>query len=212
MATAINRAPRVDEIKLETNVPQTFALKFATGKVVGQWGNIMFTAVDERRLFLNTEDASEFNQGLLAIGYQPADFIRVTRVKHGTTKGGGFAIRVERVRDEPQTDRDYTRDLAQSIATAEEAKRVRAQRARTSGPVATPAPPADNIDVQQQASAGRGPMSKMLAGALIASIDAYAIAGDYAKSKGLPIVFGSEDIRCSANSMLIEFWRNGGGR
>jgi hypothetical protein len=212
MATAMNRAPRVDEIKLETNVPQTFALKFATGKAVGQWGNIMFTAVDERRLFLNTEDASEFNQGLLAIGYQPADFIRVTRVKHGTAKGGGFAIRVERVRDELRTDRDYTRDLERSIASAEANKRLGAERARALRPVATPEPPTGNTEVQQQPGGGRGPMSKLLAGALIASIDAYTVAADYAKSKGLPIVFGSEDIRCSANSMLIEFWRNGGGR
>jgi hypothetical protein len=209
MATAMMRAPRMDEIKLETNVAQTFALKYTTGKAVGQWGNIMFTAVDDRRLFLNAEDASEFEHALLDLRYKPADFIRVTRVKHGKARGGGFAIRVELEKDEPQSDRDYTSDLAQSISNAEASRRLQAQRARALQPVV----PVVGAQATAQSTDGeRVPMSKDLGRALIASIDAAAIAAQYAESKGISIAFTSEDIRCFAVSILTEFWRNGGGR
>lgn len=55
----------------------------------------------------------------------------------------------------------------------------------------------------------------MLAGALIASIDAYVIAAEYGRSKGIHVElnldFNAEDIRCSANSMLMEYWKKSGG-
>jgi len=58
----------------------------------------------------------------------------------------------------------------------------------------------------------KGSMANLLAGALIASIDAYAMARDYALGKGLQldVDFTSGDIRASANTMLIEYWRTGG--
>jgi hypothetical protein len=57
-----------------------------------------------------------------------------------------------------------------------------------------------------------GTFTALLQGALIASLDAYKTADDYAKSKGIPFEFLSEDVRASANAMLIEYWRSGGTR
>lgn len=91
------------EIKLEYGVAQTFALKFITGKNCGEakfppFGpRVLFTALDDRRLWLGGEDASDFEHALVDLGIQPADFIRVTKIKH--PRGGGHSIRVERVVD-----------------------------------------------------------------------------------------------------------------
>ena len=96
--------PYDNEIKL--GAPQVFALKFTTGKAVASrfpGGRAMFTAIDERKIFLNDEETSEFEHELLDKRIQPGEFICVSRVTHG--RGGGHAIRVERVdeREEPGT-------------------------------------------------------------------------------------------------------------
>jgi hypothetical protein len=205
MATAISSA-RSNEIKLETNHPQTFALKYSTGKPVGQWGNVMFTAVDDRRLFLNTEDAGEFEHALKDLNVQPAEFIKVTRVKHGTARGGGFSIRVELVED-PQpppikqlTDRDYTRNLEQSIANAAEARRVQAQR-RADEP-SSPVRVSDDSPTANVASLS--PTSLRFMGAYKDAVDALIQTQGYAKSKGLLLEIRCEDVRCLAATMMIQ--------
>ena len=118
MATAINSA-RTDYIKFETNVPQTFALKYSTGKEVGEHGNVMFSTVDGGRLFLNPEDTSEFEHALSDLQYKPGEPIRVTRVKHGKERGGGFAIRVERTQ---QTEREWADNLEQKLQASVRAR------------------------------------------------------------------------------------------
>jgi len=232
-----------DQIKL-TGGPVVFALRFTTGKnVMSKFpgGRVMFTAVDERKLFLCDEEANEFEHALLDLRIEPAEFIRVTRVTHG--RGGGFSIRVERIEDDPDppaaesplrhgparaaapTKEAPTKEealLEKSIplarahgATAFHAPKQRpvASEEETTGrknydsnqdqPDHTPAPPAST----------RGTMSALLAGALCAAIDAYAIADEYARTKGYPTVeFTAEDVRCSANTFLIQYWRDGGTR
>ncbi len=60
-----------------------------------------------------------------------------------------------------------------------------------------------------------GKFSGVLAAALIASIDGYLLAAEYAKSKGLAvswsIEFNAEDVRQSATSMMIESFRRESG-
>ena len=78
--------------------------------------------------------------------------------------------------------------------------------------------PARSIEIQQP----NGPtdpactLSKALSRALIATIDAYQLAGDYAKSKGFAVVFDSGNIQAAANTLLIEYFKrerdNGGQR
>jgi hypothetical protein len=196
MATAI-RAPRQDEIKLETNRPQTFALKFATGKEVGQWGNVMFTAVDERRLFLNTEDANEFEHALVDLNYQPAEFIRVTRTKHGSARGGGFSIRVERVEDTagaapscevPAPSREEAL-LAKSVEMAR-------QNGAQAFHAAQPAAADPDLPVITPASAA-------MTAAMRAAVDAIIETQAYAQRRGLGVTFSEESVRAIGLSIYI---------
>ena len=231
--------PGGDEIKLSA-APQIFALKYVTGKdVLSKFpgGRVMFSAIDGRKLFLNDEDANEFEHGLADQQIRPGELIAASRVSHG--RGGGFAIRVERVPDTAVDDAPGwvtragagertqqappSRIEAQLEKSVEIARRhgaqafVTPQAAENRGTAASPESAAPTPGRQQQPNdsapaSAKGTMSGLLAGALCASIDAYAIATEYAASKGLPLTFAPEDVRTSANSMLIEYWRSGGTR
>jgi hypothetical protein len=238
MATAARAPHYIDnEIKLSPT-PQLLSLRFTTGKPVQSkfpGGRNMFTTVDERKIFLNDEETSEFEHLLLDKGIQPVDFIRVSRVSHG--RGGGFSIRVERVPDAEENDaREPARNphadaikarISDLTAQLEESLRI----AREQGPTAFHAPkPREAAPLQETASRSSrtesiqqlndtpapalkgGGMTGLLAGALIASINAYNLASEYARQKGTPIEFTGEDIRCSATAMLIQYWKDGGTR
>jgi hypothetical protein len=202
MATAI-RSARSDEIKLETNVPQTFALKYSTGKPVGEWGNIMFTAIDGRRLFLNTEDASEFEHALLDLRIQPADFITVTRVKHGG-RGGGFSIRVERVPDESEARQPPEPPAARrppARSTTEALLEKSVEMARAAGPAAftTPAP-----SVQAEIT----PAAVRLCSTMCILIDSMTEAKAYAQRRGIDLT--NEDLRCLVTTAYMSDCKGGG--
>jgi hypothetical protein len=210
-----------DEIKL-TAVPQVFALKFIAGKdVISKFpgGRVMFTLADSRKLFLNDEDANEFEHSMLEQGIGPTDFMSVSRVSHG--RGGGFSIRVEKIDDEGSA---IESQLEQSVAIARHGQNPSLRAKETTAPPQqeraahsgyrgtlnnnqpnnpTPEPPA---------AAEGGTMGQLLAGALCASIDAYVLASEYAQSKGLALTFAAESIQASANTMLIQYWRDGGTR
>src|SRR5579863_5371717 len=100
MGTAAMHVARAgDTIKLEYGAPQIFALKHVTGKSLGDsrfppyQPRVLYTLVDERKMFLDAEESSEFEHALMDLGVRPADFIRVTKIKH--PRGGGHSIRVE---------------------------------------------------------------------------------------------------------------------
>lgn len=219
MATAT--MPRVgDEIKLDAN-PQTFALKFATGKTVPSrfpGGRVMFTAIDDRKLFLNDADASDFEHGLIEQRIGPADFIRVSRVAHG--RGGGFAIRVERVEDEPQRDtrnsRDYTPELTRSIEMARE------RTASASSERTLPAPAATTSTNYQERNNGNNTanlpsnstpaLSQTAArfmGAYKDAVDILIESQGYAKRQGLLLDIRCEDVRCLAATIMIDNQKGG---
>lgn len=200
MATSQIHSVRSDEIKLETNRPQTFALKYSTGKPVGQWGNVMFTAVDERRLFLNTEDAGEFEHALRDLNVQPADFIKVTRVKHGSARGGGFSIRVERIEDDGS---DAAQRVQRSVATVAPAPRTRTealleksieQVQERKAAVATP-----QVEIT--------PASARLCSAMCVLIDSMSEARAYAQRRGIDLT--NEDLRCLVTTAYINDCRGG---
>lgn len=225
-----NQPPRrVDDHKivLEPNIPQVFALKQPMkGKEVGQYGSVMYTAIDERKLFIVAEDVSDFHHTMQDMQIQPAEFIKVTRVKHGG-RGGGYSIRVERVPDdgdarEPVTETQLERDLTRSI----EAQRERIAHPgagrnpapQSAAPRTTTSTNTNNRPTPETAppATAKGTMTGLLAGALMASVDAYVIAADYARSKGIGVEMNlditGEDIRSSATAMLIQYWREDGTR
>jgi hypothetical protein len=233
MPHGASTAVRSDQIKLGPR-PEIFALKFLTGKDVQSsfpGGRVMFTAVDGRKIFLNDEDANELEHALADQQIRSGQEIAVSRIQHG--RGGGFAIRVELAetrrsdrRDPaparhgsatPRTWGDFTANptteelLDRSVRIAQHDPAAfrqdrHVQRAMVPAGPEMAAPPAS----------AKGSMGKLLAGSLIASIDAYLLAADYAKAKGVPVSikldFNGEDIRSSASVMQIEYYRSGGTR
>jgi hypothetical protein len=220
MATAINSPARAGDIDINSGEPQVFALKQPqNGREVGEYGSIMYSAVDGRKLFVRKDEASDFHHAMVDMQIQPAEFIRCTRVRHGG-RGGGFSIRVERVPAEPTgRDRDYTPELRQSIEMARE---TRAANTREAAPQkatsqyqksdGTQSAASNATQQQSNGTSAAGGLGKLLAGALCASIDAYKVTAEYAESKGVAFDFNAEDVRTSASVLLIEYFKREGGR
>lgn len=214
-----------NDIKLDYGVAQVFALKFVTGKSVESrypGGRVMFTAIDERKLFLDDEDANDFERALNELGIGPADFVSVTKIRHA--RGGGHSIRVEVVeddsngRDETQLERDLTRSIEAQRARQAQRPEAGGRRPASQTPSRTTSTNTNNRPTPETAppATAKGTMTGLLAGALMASVDAYVIAADYAKSKGIAVEMNlditGEDIRSSATAMLIQYWREDGTR
>jgi hypothetical protein len=200
------------DIKLEYGVPQTFALKFKEGKSVESrfpGGRVMFTAIDDRKLFLDDEDANDLERAMYGLSIGVADFMRVTKIRH--PRGGGHSIRVERVeeREDPgtlavpraQPDADPGTRRAARIAAAP--SRIEAQlekslhMARESGPAAFIAPAPEHQAAVTAASVN-------FVAAYMTAIDVLIEAKAYAQRKGLAIEVRCEDVRCLAATLVIQ--------
>lgn len=213
-------------------VPFVFALAYTSGKN-GQNSlyppflpRVMFSAVDGRKLFLDSEDASEFERALAEIGIKPGELIEATMVKYA--RGGGHGITVRRVTEPVPAPVETPRAPLAGGAPGRLTKSEGCKNDRQ--PDDTAALLERSIEMAQRGEKFRQPepakpitpavgkFSGVLAAALIASIDGYLLAAEYAKSKGLTvgwsIEFNAEDIRNSATSMMIESFRreSGGAR
>lgn len=233
MATSTAPRPISDTIPLNAknyDIPQVFALKFVTGKngKDSQFPpflpRVMFSTTDDRKLFLDSEDASDFERELARLRVQPGELVQAVMVKHA--HGGGHSIRVARVSDaaEPSPSR-----LEKQLQDSVDMYRGRgATPARSGNPdpwshegLTDSRPPAPRREAapvaapQAEATTSAPPQitpasAKMMA-ALKAAIDAAVEATNYAKRLGLVVVpvevnFNAEDIRTMANTLLM----NGG--
>jgi hypothetical protein len=231
MATTQNRPYLAgNEIKLEPGVAQVFALKFVTGKNLGDsqfppyMPRVLFTAIDDRRLYLDAEDGSNFEIRLRELGVRPADFIRAIRIR----KGGGIAV--ERVGD-PDTQPDTHPDMRHpavrmpaqtappsreearaAVPTREEALLEKSvEMARDRGAAAfqrTPSricpDPAPAPAVPTTNNGDHSVRAHQLKGSFLAAIDAIAEAQKYADAQGLKVTFTSDDVRAAAISVFIQ--------
>ena len=221
------------DIKLEYGAPQTFALKFAEGKSVESrypGGRVMFTALDDRKLFLDDEDASDLERTMRELGIGVADFMRVTKIRHA--RGGGHSIRVERIPDDnPDTQPDMRHPAAAGCprrrrrAHGSAARKVgragaRARRAcafqRTPARVCLPEPPpapaqtaTNNGDHTAGAAIFTTDAAPMLA-AMCAAVDAIVETQAYAQRRGLGVTFSEESVRAIGLSIYIGNQRSGG--
>lgn len=229
MATAT--MPRAGAIKLEYGVAECFALKFTTGKnVEGTYGpRVMFTATDDRKLWLDPEDGSDLELRIRELGVQPGELIAVTKVK--MPRGGGHAVRVERVKpsSDERPDARFEALLRASIELAERQKREASQPSKvTTPPTATTAQvehPAARVSAQQEIQPDRNhnpavgsinfapstTRSSVMCAAFMVAIDAVGEAQAYADRKGLKITFTSEDVRATAISAYISDCKGGRG-
>lgn len=229
MATAT--MPRVgDEIVLDYGAPQILAMKFCTGKNLGNsryppyQPRVLFTAVDSRKLFLDAEDGSEFEHALQDLGIRPGtDFIRVTKVKH--PRGGGHSIRVERIEDEYVSDEDGgDRKLIAQLEKSIDMNRERKPAASApSWQRNAPAqvPPAvsatngrsnGNISQVPPSSPARElpPAAAAMCSAMCAAVDAILETQAYATRRGLGVTFSEESVRAIGLSIYIGNQRGGG--
>jgi|HubBroStandDraft_2_1064218.scaffolds.fasta_scaffold228717_3 hypothetical protein len=216
---AINdRAPNDGmTIKLEYGVPAVFALRFVTGKEVRSnypGGRYMFSSTDRGPLFLDGEDASDFQRMLGELGVVSGELIRVTKIK--MAHGGGHALRVAKVSDADEgPDKMLVAQLEKSIEVAQREKNQRVSQ-NGAGPVATgptsritdsisPNPTPAALPLQ---AAAISPAAGKLAGALKAAIDACVEARFYAERLGMKLDFNEEDVRCLAITSYIQAARS----
>jgi hypothetical protein len=216
-ATMPRAGADLNTIKLEYGIAQVFCLKFITGKSVpSQYpgGRVMFTAVDERRLFLNDEDANDLERGIQELGIRAGeDFVRVTKIKH--PRGGGHSIRVERVpdeNDEPAWVRESVREPArQTTAVARVAP-------ATSATSATEALLEKSIEMARNGqrpgvsvpeTVKLTPASVGMCAAMCAAVDAIIETQSYAQRRGLGVTFSEESVRAIGLSIYIGEQRGG---
>jgi hypothetical protein len=223
MATAINTPMRGggSKVELEVGVPQVLTLRFDAPKETAY--SLMY-GCEEGTLYitLKGDEASTFEHQMADLGLRKGDSFRVTKIKHGG-RGGGFAYRIERTGPGTETESELEQNLRKSIevqrartvqnpAGAQEAPRTpvqhHSQEKENGTNTVSPQPNGPTVE-----TGARHTFGKLLAGALCASISAYSEAAEFARAKGLPLVFDSRDISASASTLLIEhFRREGGGR
>jgi hypothetical protein len=221
MATAIS-APR-GELKLEYGRPEVVTFKFVQARnFEGQYGaRGLFTLGDERKLWLDAEDASDVERALRDQDVCALrDYVRLTKVK--MPRGGGHAIRAERVQETPRETRydnapewvdappaqawEQPRPsreemlLEQSVALARQhgARAFQRPPSRVS-PETPPAAAPSSTDTGNSTG-----FAFQLKPAFIAAIDAIADAQRYADAQGLKVTFTSEDVRAAAISAFIQ--------
>lgn len=171
------------KIKFPTNVPVVVALKYARGKrVQSQFGG------DET--YYSTVDGREFyakealEKRITQLGPRPGEPFSICYRELGD---GRNQWQVENIEDRrPES-------LPQAAVTP-------AVQNHSNVP-ASPNPTAN----------GNSPASKLIASALIASIDGLLIAREYAISKGIEVQltldFNAEDVRCLASGTLIQYFK-----
>jgi len=175
-----------DKIQFQTNVPESVALKYANGKRVESRYNdyeVYYSLADGRALYAT-----------------PALDAKITAL--GPVAGEVFTICKAEIREgnpkriEWQVTPSETQEAPQGPAAAA----APAPAAPTSRPESVAAP---------VAISEAGTMTQIMGGALIAAIDSLAAAAKYAADKhGWKLEFNEEDIRASANSVFIQFWKD----
>jgi hypothetical protein len=176
----------MEKLVFSTNVPETIALKFAAGKRVESRYNdyeVFYSLVDGRALYATPALADK----IAALEPQPGDCITIVKaeVRDGNRK------RIE-WRVTPADTAPVAQKPAQEPAPAPRA--------------AVPAPATAASPAPVPAS---GTMTQIMGGALIAAIDSLAAAERYANEKhGWKLEFNAEDVRATAASCFIQFFKD----
>jgi hypothetical protein len=196
MATALTQPRQMvsNEIRL-TATPQTIAFKYIEGREVHSTfpgGRAMFTATDGRKLFLNGDNASELEHGLLDAEVRAGEPCNVSRVQH--TRGGGFSIRVERITPEPAPPASAHSWQGNAPAVVPGGWTSSNQTQAN-----TPAPPP--VELPE--------MPNAMAEAFFAAIDAIRHAQEYARKSGAGLTFSEESVRAAAISIYIQNAKGG---
>lgn len=173
-------------IKFEPNVPITLALQYADGREVtssltGE-PQVMFTCADGRRIYATPTLAAKIRE----TGVQPNEPLRVCK----RTDGRMTRWEVQRIGDPVRT----------TTPTSPEPP------ASAPWPAEFDAPPTRH---QQAQHGALSPMARMVATAFGAAFDGLQEMQGYAARKGQTFRFSEEDVRATANTILIQTWKHG---
>jgi hypothetical protein len=168
-------------VRFEINIPQLLKLKQARGRESeGKYGvQFMHSLIPEGLAYLDPA----VEQMVQELGIRDGESVEVIR----PAKGKAWIVR---------------RPVSSLPAAA-----------TVTTPATTPTSRRDqqNVATSSQDTPQYSRASKLMAGALIASIDAMLIARQYAISKGLEVTvnidFNAEDLRCLANTTLIQYFK-----
>lgn len=190
-------------IKFAMNVPQEVALKYVTGKeVAGNYGtDAMFTAVDGRRFYVPPFVGTQIE----ALGLKPGQAVIITKRESSQGNRKGVEWVVERAGafpvEEPRGQ--AARPAPVAAASYEQPNNATPQSSRERQAQEGPVPVGQRRLAREQ-------ITVALTDFLFAAFDAYSKMDAYTKGKGAAYEWNGEDVRASANAMLIEWLRKGG--
>jgi hypothetical protein len=223
--------PSNGTVKFSTNIPEILSLAFSEGKPVQSQYNgdqVMFTLTDGRKMYVAPFVAEKIAAAGIRAN-QPFEICK-REVTEGNRRKIEFQVRPlsetgRNPQNQPATTAaepringhthvtnspDLTATLEQSIAHAE------ARKAAGYNPLAELE--AEQEAERQRREVGRNPQratqeaparqeitpaqAKLLA-ALCVAIDSCVEAKAYAQRRGMPLEFTGEDVRCFANTILI---------
>lgn len=227
MATSVHTprgtSSRNDEFKPEYGAAEIIALKFTEPKMfTGAYGpRALFTLTDERKMWVDGDDASDICRDLRDKGITRNQPFRFTKIRHA--RGGGHSFRVEAIAGAAPAwvntvgtapaSRDAS--LGTGPSDVEDALTRSLALARTHGAqafqrgahIARPAEVPEPAFPQASPETPARTASQQLMSCYLAAIDAISEAQQYCDRKGVKVVFTNEDIRATALSAFIQHER-----
>jgi hypothetical protein len=203
MATTVS-TPVGDIVKLEYGKPEHIAFRFLTAKGFdGTFGpRALFTLENDRRLWLDAEDGSEVERQIRDLGISKGEMVKVTKIRY--PKGGGHAVRLERLADRYDAPQDDTaQQLERSIAIARAEGPQAFQRNAHVLPAAAAVPPVQTAASACDSGIQDNAVTARLMSCYCSAISAISEAQAFADRRGLKVTFTSEDVRATAISCYI---------
>lgn len=179
----MQNAVRKNTLQFDANIPYELVLKYQTGRQCAN-GRVMFSTMTDENFFLEVDDARKIHE----LGLAPNEPFKLMRRVIGSGKKAETAYIVSRVggSQKQQPGKAFENSTPAAVTTTET---ISSTQSLPNG------------------SKNGSIYSNVLASSYIAAIDALIIAKDYADHKGLTFRITEEEIRCSANSIFIEFGR-----
>ena len=191
-------------IRFDPNTPVEVALKYDGGKQVQSRipeapDQMMYTVCGDDTIYVPLHVADQITQ----LGIKRAELMSICkRQQSGVTRW-----EVKRISEAAEPARPEATMLENQLTRSiEQANQQKAQRAlqAPAGPQSTQAvSPSNPTTPNSTPPIAHTVISKIMASALIASIDATQEAERYAHSKGFELEFGADDIRAIAATIFI---------
>jgi hypothetical protein len=191
-----------ETLKLQPNRTEIIALQFATGREVeGLSGTqMMYTLTDNRRLYLNLEDARKIEDLSLGKG-EPFEITRREKLD-GRKRLITYEVQYSSAAPATPAPQASTRQVVQTMPSANITQEA------SHHPQATNSAPQSAPRAPEAPTPAPIPATRIMS-ALCAAIDAVVEAQAYATRKGLHIAFTSEDVRAIANTLHIDASKGG---